>query len=314
MKKEINNVRDALKKVDTREKLQDLIKKVKKLNRKQDFIRKRVSKLSVVKFDSSQKKFNFSPVGVQAIKACKALGARGNVLKGCLQDMRLTNNPAIVLTAVKQTITTVKTVQKANKIQRRTGGSAPFRSCSAVGDPHFINFNGDYFHIQQPSIYTFAKTSDGLFEVQVKQDGARRVGEPSYVRDVMIRYDGQVYHGSFNRDGFVVKSGGYVSVTVPGSYEGEMIGICGSNGPRAGPVNFKLPNGQLADVNYGKRNWGIGGYGGPYSKLSRWHLSWRPSVENCMFSKAECQRNLASQGGYRRFIHTPFGRIDMNQM
>lgn len=314
LKRQFKAIKKELATAETRPEFNKLIVKMKTINRKREAIKKQVAKLNVVKFDASQKKFKFTPVGVQAAKACKGLGAKGTVFKGCMQDMRLTKDPKIVLEAVKQTIKTVNAVKRANKIQARTG-NAPSRTCSAVGDPHFTNFNGDYFHIQQPSIYTFAKTSDGLFEVQVKQAGSRRAGEPSYVNDVMIRYDGQVYRGNFNKDGFVVRSGGYVSVTVPGSYQGEMVGICGVNGPSSGAVNFKLPSGANADVNYGKSNWALGGYGGPNSKLSRWHLSWRPSLNECMFSRQECQANLKDQAANRnRYVMTVFGRIDTRAM
>jgi hypothetical protein len=195
--------------------------------------------------------------------------------------------------------------------------SGPSRTCTANGDPHFTNFNGEYFHIQEPSIFTFAKTNDGLFEVQVRQDGATKPGEPSYVRDVMVRYAGQVFHGSFARDGFIVIGGpGAVSVTVPGQYQGSMMGICGENGVAASAANFKLPNGALADVNYKQANWALGGYGGPYSKLSSWHLSWKPSLETCMFSKTECANNLKSKKlvSVPRFISTPWGMIDTRKL
>lgn len=314
LKRQFKAIKKELATAETRPEFNKLIVKMKTINRKREAIKKQVAKLNVVKFDASQKKFKFTPVGVQAAKACKGLGAKGTVFKGCMQDMRLTKDPKIVLAAVKQTIKTVNAVKRANKIQIRTG-NAPSRTCSAVGDPHFTNFNGDYFHIQQASIYTFAKTSDGLFEVQVKQAGSRQAGEPSYVNDVMIRYDGQVYRGNFNKDGFVVRSGGYVSVTVPGSYQGEMVGICGLNGQSSGAVNFKLPSGAVADINYGQSNWALGGYGGPNSKLSKWHLSWRPSVNECMFSKQECQANLKDQVANRnRYVMTAFGRIDTRAM
>ena len=314
LKRQFKAIKKELATAETRPEFNKLIVKMKTINRKREAIKKQVAKLNVVKFDASQKKFKFTPVGVQAAKACKGLGAKGTVFKGCMQDMRLTKDPKIVLAAVKQTIKTVNAVKRANKIQVRTG-NAPSRTCSAVGDPHFTNFNGDYFHIQQASIYTFAKTSDGLFEVQVKQAGSRRAGEPSYVNDVMIRYDGQVYRGNFNKDGFVVRSGGYVSVTVPGSYQGEMVGICGLNGQSSGAVNFKLPSGAIADINYGQSNWALGGYGGPNSKLSKWHLSWRPSLNECMFSRQECQANLKDQAVNRnRYVMTAFGRIDTRAM
>ena len=94
-----------------------------------------------------------------------------------------------------------------------------------------------------------------------------------------------------------------------------MSGICGINGLSKGSQNFQLPSGKVADINYGKNNWQLGGYGGPNTKLSKWHLSWRPSLDTCMFSKKECQDNLKDQASNkRRFVNTAFGRIDTNAM
>ena len=311
IKKNMNKAKKALRMVESRERFNELVSKLKTLNKKENVIKKKVATLNVVKFRSNQKLFNLSKKGIRALNVCRRLGATGTVLNGCMQDMRLTKNPSLVVKAVQQTIATLNALKRANRIQAKTG-IAPSRTCSAVGDPHFTNFNGDYFHIQQPAIYTFAKTSDGLFEVQVKQDGARSVGDPSYVRDVMIRYDGKIYHNNFNKDGFIVRGGNTaVSVTVPGSYQGEMTGICGDANPRSSPSNFKLPSGAIADVNYGKPNWQIGGYGGPFTKLSRWHLAWRPSLSQCMFSQSECAINLRDQlKSKTRYVNTPFGRVD----
>jgi hypothetical protein len=312
IKKNINKAKNALRVVESRERFNELVSKLKTLNKKRNVLKKKVAKLNVVKFRSTQKLFNLSKKGARALNVCHRLGATGSVLNGCMQDMRLTKKPSVVVKAVQQTIATLNALKKANRFQAKTG-NAPSRTCSAVGDPHFTNFNGDYFHIQQPAIYTFAKTSDGLFEVQVKQDGARGVGDPSYVRDVMIRYDGKIYHNNFNKNGFIVRGGNTaVSVTVPGSYQGEMTGICGDANPRSSPSNFKLPSGAIADVNYGKPNWQIGGYGGPFTKLSRWHLSWRPSLSQCMFSQSDCRKNLQAQlnKSRNRYVNTPFGRVD----
>ena len=312
IKKKINNVKNALRVVESRDRFNELVSKMKTLNKKQTVLKKKVATLNVVKFRSNQKLFNLSKKGARALNVCHRLGATGSVLNGCMQDMRLTKKPSVVVKAVQQTIATLNALKKANRFQAKTG-IAPSRTCSAVGDPHFTNFNGDYFHIQQPAIYTFAKTSDGLFEVQVKQDGARGVGDPSYVRDVMIRYDGKIYHNNFNKNGFIVRGGNTaVSVTVPGSYQGEMTGICGDANPKSSPSNFRLPSGAIADVNYGKPNWQIGGYGGPFTKLSKWHLSWRPSLSQCMFSQSDCRKNIQSQltNSRNRYVNTPFGRVD----
>ena len=167
------------------------------------------------------------------------------------------------------------------------------RMCTASGDPHFTNFNGDYFHLQEPAIFIFAKSKDGMFEVQVKQDGARRVGDVSYVRLAKIRYGGKVYTSNFNMDGFVVRQDGTtLSVTVPPSTEGGMTGVCGSNMAVKGVQNFLMPDGSVADIDYGKRGWEMGGYGGPYTKLSKWQLAWKPKLEDCLFDINECKANL----------------------
>ena len=167
------------------------------------------------------------------------------------------------------------------------------RVCTATGDPHFTNFNGEYFHLQEPSIFVFAKSKDGLFEVQVRQDGAHRVGEPSYVREVKIRYGNNVYTSRFSGDGFIVnQEGTSLSVTVPGSYEGSMMGICGEDTPLKGAHNYKGPDGIIMNVNYGKPGWEMGGYGGPNTLLSKWHLSWKPSIADCLFNTDDCKINL----------------------
>lgn len=167
------------------------------------------------------------------------------------------------------------------------------RMCTASGDPHFTNFNGDYFHLQEPAIFIFAKSKDGMFEVQVKQDGARRVGETSYVHLAKIRYGGKVYTSNFKMDGYIVRQDGTtLSVTVPPTTEGVMTGVCGANTADKGAQNFLMPDGSVADIDYGKKGWDMGGYGGPNTKLSRWQLAWKPKLEDCLFDINECKSNL----------------------
>ena len=64
------------------------------------------------------------------------------------------------------------------------------RFCVASGDPHCTNYDGDYFHIQEPGIYTIAISRDGLFEVQEKmrKNGANKVGIPSCMTGAVVRY------------------------------------------------------------------------------------------------------------------------------
>jgi hypothetical protein len=51
------------------------------------------------------------------------------------------------------------------------------------------------------------------------------------------------------------------------------------------------------------------------SKLSKWQSSWKPIMDNCLYSKQECSKNLnAVRAATRaRFINTPWGRIDLTQ-
>jgi hypothetical protein len=132
------------------------------------------------------------------------------------------------------------------------------------------------------------------------------------VREVKIRYQGKVYTNSFNQDGIRVSGGGQVTVTVPGWYTYRMEGVCGTNSPKAGAHNFQLPSGEAADVEYGRGNWAMGGYGGRGSKMSKWHLAWRPSVDECMFSRAQCSSNVADLAAAKRQIVTKFGTVDVS--
>ena len=309
----ISSTTTQLHKVKNPRQLLALVNKLHHLIKAQAATRTQLGKAAIQAFTLRQKNFAKSEDGKEAKDFCKSLGAKGKSMEGCMQDMRLTDNKAIAKASVLVTKKAVQTAVIAKKIQIRTG-SAPSRTCSASGDPHFTNFNGEYFHIQEPLIYVFAKSDDGLFEVQVKQDGSTGIGTPSYVRSVVTKYADQIFHSSFQKDGFSVSVGpSYVSVTVPGGYENHMLGICGMNGPTASSQNFKLPSGKLSDVNYGKKNWQLGGYGGPTTKLSKWHLSWRPSLTECLFSASECSSNLKSRAGSRKkFISTPWGVVDMS--
>lgn len=262
------------------------VKKIAQLSKQIREIKQKIAKENVKEVIQKQRNFAKSEDGKNAHEYCKSLGAKGNAYKGCMQDMRLTGNLKIVKKAVQVT----KVAQRVLAKSTRNGVS---RVCTASGDPHFTNFNGDYFHLQEPSIFVFAKSKDGMFEVQVKQDGATRVGQPSYVRAVKVRYGNNVYTSNFNQDGLIVKQDGTtLTVTVPPNYENEMTGVCGEDTPNKGAHNFKLPNGDLADVDYGKSGWEMGGYGGPNTKLSKWHLSWKPTLDTCLFTLNECKSNL----------------------
>ncbi len=386
----LSNVTNRLHHAKNPRELLVLLKKLHHLIKEKAQTRQRLIQATIGRFAARQRSFATSEEGKEALAFCKSVGAKGHSLIGCMQDMRITDNPAIAKVAVVVTKAATKAALKASsksqavktpvvakptrvnpspvvksivpkpsprvakpspvvpkpspvvsklipreetkgqtskkvsqkisspaKVSQKVSAkvvvrNAPSRTCSASGDPHFSNFNGEYFHIQENAIYILAKSDDGLFEVQVKQSGSTGAGSPSYVRGVVTKYADQTFRSSFRRDGFSVQVGpSFVSVTVPGTYENRMLGICGADRPSAGPHNFKLPSGALADVNYGKKNWALGGYGGPMTKLSQWHLSWRPPISACLFPPAECLVNLRPRSpSTKRFISTPWGVID----
>ena len=351
------NVTNRLHGATNPRKLIALLRDLHRMIREKAQTRRKLTQATLLRFSARQRKFASSPDGKEAKAFCESLGAKGHAMRGCMQDMRLTDDPVVAKAAVLATRTATAasrvaakprvvapTVPKArssskvispkpivpkptpkispkvtrivSKLVEQPAITGPFRTCSASGDPHFTNFNGEYFHIQENAIYVLAKTDDGLFEVQVKQAGSSGAGSPSYVVGVVAKYADQTFRSSFRRDGFSVQVGpSSVSVTVPGAYINRMRGICGSDGPSPGPHNFKLPSGTIADVNYGKKNWGLAGYGGPATKLSLWHLSWRPTVSQCLFPPADCLSNLRPRSpSVKRFISTPWGVIDTKKL
>jgi len=62
--------------------------------------------------------------------------------------------------------------------------------CVASGDPHVTNYDGELFHIQEPGIYTVARTPDTVFEIQEKmrKNGAIKPGVPSCMTGAVVHY------------------------------------------------------------------------------------------------------------------------------
>jgi len=118
--------------------------------------------------------------GNEAVDFCKSLGILNNnrVYVGCLEDMMVVKDKKV---AKESAISAEEVLSSDNK-----GNSKRF--CQASGDPHVTNYDGSYFHIQEQGIYTVAKT-DG-FEVQEKmrKNGANRVGVPSCMTGVVVKY------------------------------------------------------------------------------------------------------------------------------
>jgi hypothetical protein len=124
-----------------------------------------------------------TPSGASAAAFCTSLGIRTNadVYGGCLEDIRVTKSEAI---AKESAITAMEFAAK-DKL-----ASPSKRFCVASGDPHCTNYDGEFFHIQEPGIYTIATSRDGVFEVQEKmrKNGDNKVGVPSCMTGAVLRY------------------------------------------------------------------------------------------------------------------------------
>ena len=122
-------------------------------------------------------------VGASAAAFCSSLGIQNNddVYSGCLEDMRVTKSEDI---AKESAVTAMEFASKDNV------ASPSNRFCVASGDPHCTNYDGDFFHIQEPGIYTIATSRDGVFEVQEKmrKNGADKVGVPSCMTGALVHY------------------------------------------------------------------------------------------------------------------------------
>ena len=124
-----------------------------------------------------------TPAGTSAATFCTSLGIQKNadVYSGCLEDIRVTKSEAI---AKESAVSAMEFASKDNVASPST------RFCVASGDPHCTNYDGDFFHIQEPGIYTIATSRDGVFEVQEKmrKNGADKVGVPSCMIGALVHY------------------------------------------------------------------------------------------------------------------------------
>jgi len=135
--------------------------------------------------DKREKQFNdwlVTDFGVASAKFCKGLGIKNKVqiYAGCLEDMMMTKDKKL---AEESAIAAEEFLAKA-----KTTPSKKF--CVASGDPHFTNYDGAYFHLQEPGMYTIAKSVDNSFEVQerMKKNGANVPGIPSCITGAVVKY------------------------------------------------------------------------------------------------------------------------------
>jgi hypothetical protein len=134
------------------------------------------------KFEDALASWAVTTEGQEAINFCQSLGIENkrDIYNGCIEDMRVTKSKSIAKeSAIAAEEFLSKQAENPNK-----------RFCVASGDPHITNYDGVLFHIQEPGIYTVARTPDNVFEIQEKmrKNGKNKPGVPSCMTGAVVHY------------------------------------------------------------------------------------------------------------------------------
>lgn len=134
------------------------------------------------KFEDAFASWVVTTEGQEAIKFCQSLGIENkrDIYNGCIEDMRVIKSKSIAKeSAIAAEEFLSKEAENPNK-----------RFCVASGDPHITNYDGVLFHVQEPGIYTVARTSDNVFEIQEKmrKNGNNKPGVPSCMTGAVVHY------------------------------------------------------------------------------------------------------------------------------
>ena len=134
------------------------------------------------KFEDAFASWVVTTEGQEAIKFCQSLGIENkrDIYNGCIEDMRVTKSNSIAKeSAIAAEEFLSKEAENPNK-----------RFCVASGDPHVNNYDGVLFHVQEPGIYTVARTPDNVFEIQEKmhKNGNNKPGVPSCMTGAVVHY------------------------------------------------------------------------------------------------------------------------------
>ena len=120
--------------------------------------------------------------GVLAVSFCRSLGIKDkfDIYNGCLFDMYVTKDKNIAK----------ESAVAAEEFLARGKVSVGKRFCVASGDPHCTNYDGEFFHIQEPGIYTITRAFNGILEIQeqIRKNGANVPGVPSCMIAAVMRY------------------------------------------------------------------------------------------------------------------------------
>ncbi len=118
------------------------------------------------------------------------LNACNDIMKGCITDYWVTKDKEIAKNGVFF----------AEDFKSKSKASSSKKYCTASGDPHFINYDGQFFDLQEPGIYTLVKFDN--FEVQekmMKHTGGKYRGiTPSCMTGFSVKYNKLVFEFDVN--------------------------------------------------------------------------------------------------------------------
>jgi hypothetical protein len=121
--------------------------------------------------------------GKQAVVDCAEFQNRPDIFQGCLEDIKVTGNKALA----RQGAIAEEEFRSKSKV------STSKKYCVASGDPHFTNYDGDYFHLQEKGIVTLLRSDDLIVQEKMRKgwptpNDGDQPGVPSCLTDVAIRY------------------------------------------------------------------------------------------------------------------------------
>jgi len=141
------------------------------------------AKQQIAKRDEAFNKWMLSKDGIDASNFCMSLGIHNkpSIFAGCLEDMMSTGNKQIAKDSA------IMEEEFASKDKQSTTASTSKRYCVAAGDPHFVNYDGEVYHLQEPGVYTLAKANGFEVQQKTKKNGKNIPGVPSCMVGAAIK-------------------------------------------------------------------------------------------------------------------------------
>jgi hypothetical protein len=141
------------------------------------------AKQQIAKRDEAFNKWMLSKDGIDASNFCMSLGIHNkpSIFAGCLEDMMSTGNKQIAKeSAIMEEVSFSKDKQSKTSVTSK-------RYCVAAGDPHFVNYDGEVYHLQEPGIFTLAKAKGFEVQQKTKKNGKNVPGVPSCMTGASIK-------------------------------------------------------------------------------------------------------------------------------